>query len=249
MFSNVSVILLIGLLIIWILSQFLEGLIEKASAALSIEARNEIYKAEAAGHMLWRAPDIFGIALLIIGMLKAMGRLGGLGGPLPWGIPAMATGFLIVCGANIFRAWQRKKNYARFAPDSDASKKAANAAIILTLAEVLLAATTLYFTGDKFAALVTGKKAPPVPGAVQVTPNAPLPTTPSPNSLWVDQATAISLLKGRGADYLEGLVKRKDVRSNTVDGKTLYRRDDIETMGEFPTYEELGLKKPAPDQK
>jgi hypothetical protein len=161
----------------------------------------------------------------------------------------MATGFLIVCGANIFRAWQRKKNYARFSPDSEATKKAANAALILTLAELALAATTLYFTADKFAALVTGKKAPPVPGAIQVTPNTPLPTPKTADSLWVDQATVLTLLKGRGADYLEALVKRKDVRANTVDGKTLYRRDDIETMGEFPTYEELGLKKPELEKK
>lgn len=247
MFSSITLILLGGLIGIWILSSFFDSLIEKASGPLSIDIRNQISAAESKAHLFWRLPDIFGVVLMLAGILKSRGMLGA---GLKWGIPAMALGLLIICSANILRAWQRHKIYTTFAPNTEATTKTRTAALATTVAEIILAATALYFVGGNITALFSGNKTPGprIPNAVQVTPTGEIPSE-NTQSLWVDEAAAIKLLQGRDAEYLEGLVKRKDVRVNLVDGKKLYRRDDIETMGEFPTHEELGLKKPADAKK
>jgi hypothetical protein len=245
MFNSVTLILLGGLVGIWILSSFFDSLIEKACATLSIDVRNQISSAESKGHMLWRLPDIFGVGLMLVGIIKWRGMIGG---SMQWGIPAMTFGLLIICAANIFRSWQRSRIYSQFAPETEAAKQTRTAALATTVAEIILAATALYFVGSKITALFNTQPTTRVPNAVQLTPNGEIPTQ-NTNPLWVDEAAAVKLLQGRDAEYLEGLVKRKDVRMNVVDGKKLYRRDDIETMGEFPTHEELGLKKPAEAKK
>src|ERR1700759_3262744 len=95
-------ILVGGLIGVFMLSSWVDALLQKASGPLPIETRNSIYQAEAASTLLWRLPDLFGIGLIVAGFLRAGGHLGS---GVKWGIPAMATGLCIVCVPNIVHAW------------------------------------------------------------------------------------------------------------------------------------------------
>lgn len=244
--GSVGLILMGGLVFVFLLTYIIDAMIEKSSGPLTIETRNSIYQTEAATLILWRLPDGIGIALMLLGILKATGRLGGLGGAAPWGIPAMTCGLLLVCAANTLRAWMRKRTYARLAPDSKAAHIALVAAVLITVAEIGLAGATLYFTGDKIAALVggpskSGKTAGS--GAATVPVNTGTELKPR-NGIWIGEDEALERVKGRGAEYLKALAEKNHVRTEVQGGKTMYRSDDFDAMLEFPAHEELGLKKP-----
>ncbi len=68
---------------------------------------------------------------------------------------------------------------------------------------------------------------------------------------WVDQADALALL-GKNKDYLEVLVRRKDVRSQIANGRREYYALDISQQKEagLPNEEELAeeLKQLREDQ-
>lgn len=240
--NEIWMVLMGGLVGIFMLTYFVDAMIEKASGPLAIDTRNTIYQTEAASLMLWRVPDGLGIALILVGFLKAAGKLGG---GMQWGIPAMASGLILVCIANIIRAWMRKRTYARFAPGSDAASKAVTAALLITVAEIGLATITIYFTGDKFLAL-SGKPARGGTNAAVISPppvNTGTELRPR-NGLWIGEEEALERIKGRGPEYLKALREQNHVRTEVQGGKTMYRSDDFDAMLEFPAYEELGLKKP-----
>jgi hypothetical protein len=238
--GSVSLILMGGLVAVFVLTYIVDAMIEKASGPLPIDTRNTIYQHEASTLMLWRVPDAIGIGLMLLGILKARGMLGG---GAPWGIPAMTFGLLLVCAANTLRAWMRKRTYARFAPGSDAARTAVVAAMLITVAEIGLAGATLYFTQNQVLALVgtpaktstAGGKTPPVNTGTELRPR---------NGLWIGEDEALERVKGRGAEYLKALREQSHIRTEVQGGKTMYRSDDFDAMLEFPAYEELGLKKP-----
>lgn len=242
----ISLVLMGGLVFVFILSYIVDAMIDRASGPLPIDTRNSIYQAEAATLMLWRIPDALGIGLMLVGILKAMGRLGGLGGNSPWGIPAMTCGLLMVCAANALRGWMRKRTYDRIVPGSNAARTAAVAAILITLAEIGLASATLFYTGDKVMALM-GKPAKSGAGGGTTTTVIPVNTGTElnpRNGIWIGEDEALDRVKGRGAEYLKALVSHNHIRTEMQAGKLMYRSDDFDAMLEFPAHEELGLKKP-----
>jgi len=245
--GSVSLILMGGLVFVFLLTYIVDAMIDKASGPLTIETRNSIYQTEAATLMLWRVPDGIGIALMLLGILKATGRLGGLGGGAPWGIPAMTFGLLLVCAANTLRAWMRKRTYARLASGSNAARTAMVAAVLITIAEIGLAGATLYFTQKQVLALIgTPAKGGATAGGGTTTPgpvNTGTELQPR-NGIWIGEDEALERVKGRGATYLKALVDQNHIRTEKQAGKLMYRSDDFDAMLEFPAHEELGLKKP-----
>jgi len=241
MFASVSLILMGGLVVVFMLTYIVDAMIEKASGPLAIDTRNTIYQEEAKTLMFWRAPDAIGIGLMLLGILKARGMLGG---GTPWGIPAMTLGLLLVCAANTLRAWMRKRTYARFAPGSEAARTAVIAALLITVAEIGLAGATVYFTQNQVLALVGTPAKTSTAGGTTATPvNTGTELRPR-NGLWIGEEEALERVKGRGAEYLKALREQNHIRTEVQGGKTMYRSDDFDAMLEFPAYEELGLKKP-----
>lgn len=238
---SVSLVLMGGLVFVFMLTYIVDAMIEKASGPLAIDTRNSIYQAEASTLMWWRVPDAIGIGLMLLGILKARGMMGG---TVQWGIPAMAGGLLLVCAANTLRAWLRKGTFARFAPGSDAARAAVTAALLITVAEIGLASATLYFTQKQVLALVISPAKSSTAGG-NTTPAVNTGTELRPrNGLWIGEEEALERIKGRGPEYLKALREQNHVRTEVQDGKTMYRSDDFDAMLEFPAYEELGLKKP-----
>ena len=227
-----------GVIGAFVVSTIAQNLVEKNALSLDRDLRERIWRREAQTLTWWRLLETGGIAAMIAGMAKMLGIISMSGS---WGIPTMAIGFAVVCLATSLRTWLSNKAYAIEAPGTPASRSAFSAAVWVTLTEFSLGCVVCWFV---FSHIPAGKiSVPTTPSTATIPAVTPSPTTPSDSrdALWVDEAEALRLLKGKDAAYLKALAARKDVRARDENGKTEYRRDDISAMklAGLPSMEEL----------
>ena len=197
-------------------------------------ARERIWQREMSLLWFWRGPDLAGMALIVLGVLRSLGLLPLL--PRGWGVPLLAAGLVVLSLSSSLRAWLRSGAYSAEAPGNAVARSAFRAGVVVTAAELALAGVVCCFVLARYPSATRAGSAPPAPTVV-----APEETSGKADLFWVDEAEALNLLKGKDAAYLDALVRRKDIRSKTEDGRKLYRRDDISAlkMAGLPNLEEL----------
>jgi hypothetical protein len=233
---SVQIIFILAIFAVFIVSSMAANMVERAATLLDRETLDRIWKRQVRTTLYWRIPDVLGIGMLIAGVLKMLGILR-IFTDTAWGIPTMTLGLAVISVACCLRAWLTQHAYVNEAPDTPASQKALQSAVIVTVAEVLLAGGVCWYV---FTHLPSSSSTPrqatqrPAPGVTT-------PEDSAPRKLWVDQDEALKMLPGKSAAYLDALVRRQDVRGKKENGRTLYRADDIKQtkVAGLPTDEEV----------
>jgi hypothetical protein len=235
--GTTQMVIIGGVVGAFIVSTIAQNHVHRNSLTLDSTLREKIWKREAQTFTWWRLLESGGIAAMIAGMAKMMGFLPA---SVNWGIPTMAIGFTVVCFATSLRTWLSNNAYAAEAPQTPASRSAFKAAIWVTLTEVSLGCAVCWFV---FTHIPSGSKSKtPSTATAKAEIETAAPTTGSSRDLlWIDEAEALKLLKGKDAAYLKGLVAGDYIRAREEGGKTEFRRDDISAtkVAGLPTQEEI----------
>ena len=240
-----------GLMVAHVITSFGESLIGKGALELERPVLNRIIAREVKNAIFWKTGETVAIIVMFAGLIKIWGHIKQLG-TAPWGIPAVALGFSLFCIANIVRAWICRAAYESEAPGSKASRGAMVAGVLTTLAEFAVAFAVcayIYSHLPKTRATTTT----PDPVETVTSENEPAKLNPdAPPPTWVNADDALKILKDRNMDYLKAIAARKDIRSHQNEkGATEYHRDDLVKLKRdgMPTWDELELKNPNPDNK
>ena len=238
-----------GLIVAHVLTSIGEALIGKGVLELEREALNRVYKREAGGAVIWKSGEMLAMVIMFAGLFKVWSGVNSLGGGR-WGIPAVAIGFTLFCLANVIRGWVCHNAYAREAPGTKACRGALIAGVLTTLAECAVAFAVC---GYIYTHLPKTRPATQDPGDTAATDDKPKPKPAAPPA-WVNEDEALKLMKNRNHEYLKAISApdRQDVRARKNEkGELEYLRDDIEKLKDagMPTWEELNLKNPNPDEK
>jgi len=227
------------------ISHLSDALIERKALALDFAVRQRIYQREARALLWWRVIDAVAIVLLILGILKVLGKVVLFSSE--YGFPMMACGITLYCAAATLRAWMRQQAYAREAQGSPASSSARIAALLTTFVEVVLAGAAcwyvfIYLPAAKTAsgATVPAKTVPAEQPAAARPRKHKAGVAPAQAEQWLSESNAVKFL-GIDADYLEVLVRRGSVRINPKSDTREYLRRDIETEQQagLPTDQEV----------
>jgi len=251
-----SLHILVGAMVgVFLISMIADEMLARHFVAFDAATRDRIWKREARLQIWWRIPQYIGVTLMVVGVLRNLGvlKIPGLGVT-----QSIAGGLAVYCMASIARSWFSKHAVGVEAPGTPASRGALVAALLITVAELSLAGVVGWMVfKDDIRAWISGPKKP-VPAistseddgkgaAPGVTPEK----SPAQKLIWVDEAEALRMLKGKNAAYLKALARRGDVRSEKVEGQVMYRRDDISAMkiAGLPTEEELAAESKAEPSK
>jgi len=220
---NLQYFILGAIIGVFVISRVADAMIDRAAILLDRDTRDRIWKRETLTLLWWRAPDLIGIAAMVAGICKTQGLLRGGGA---WGMPTMAAGLIVICMSTILRSWLVRSAYRSEAPGTPASESASKAAVLVTGAEILLAACIGYFIL--------------LPLATAPSPTLNTASTQPANSkgpqagddkhgdlYWVSEPEALTLLKGKDAAYLDLLVRAGEVRIQKDKSQKKFRRDDI----------------------
>ncbi|MCY3021016.1 MAG: hypothetical protein NTW87_18525 [Planctomycetota bacterium] len=236
--GKTQLIFIAGLVGVFVVSTIATSLVQRATTFLDRDARERVWELEARAMIWWRLLDIIGVVLMVAGVLRVLRVFSFF--PNSWALPGMAAGLTIICISCSVRAWCTSFAYGAAAPGTSARRHAFWAAIVVSLAELTLAATVCWFVFGARPATRGGDGASSTGGS-PAAPEDTAPREPAPQPLWVDKAEALKLLPGKDAAYLDALARRKDIRVAVKDGRLLYRRDDIVQMkaAGLPSLEEL----------
>ncbi|MCZ7644866.1 MAG: hypothetical protein M5U26_06220 [Planctomycetota bacterium] len=154
---------------------------------------------------------------------------------MPLGFYLFAGGFSLLCIERVLRSWGTYSSYAKEDESGDARGSALNAALLVTVVELGLAAGLCWFVATR--AIAAGGSSKPA-AATEQEPDAangqdPGPgtaKTPDPN-LWIPEREARELI-GRDDEYFDLLVRWGDVRPKQLGGQKLYRRRDLTSIKE-----------------
>jgi hypothetical protein len=229
--NTLQIIVIGGIVGVIAISQMGDAMIHRHSIDLDAEVQKRIYRREANAALWWRAIEGLAFIMMVVGVLKAIGLLK-VQTAVQFGIPLMATGLSVYCCASILRSWHSSRVYNTEAAGTPAGTTARSAALLTTLAEVALAAGVCWYVFFHMNAPRTAPTPPAPPPVVMPSPGGHPQGGPAQgtgtaaNKDWVDKDEALTLL-GKGDDYLEYLVLNKSVRTQIVDGKRRYQRNDI----------------------
>jgi hypothetical protein len=223
--STFQLILIGGIVGIIGVSHIADALITKDAINLDAGVRARIWERQARSALWWRVIEFIGMVLIAVGVLRTWGILKLTNSPFT----CIAIGMAIYCLSSILKSWSAQRSYNVEAPGTPASRSAATAAMLTTVAELVLGAGICWYV---FANRVPPGGKPPLGPTTQ----APMPansnqkpSTAAGGAEWVDQAEALKLIK-KDADYLEVLVRRTDVRAREIGGAKQYLRSDIDQM-------------------
>jgi len=225
---------------VYIVGSLSRAAVERAAAGLDRDRRERIWQREMGTHWCWRGPDLAGMALIVLGVLRRLGLLMLL--PSGWAVPVLAAGLVVLSLSSSLRAWLLSHACSAEAPDSGAARRAYRAGLAVTAAELALAGAVCWYVLARGPAVTSAGAWPPARGSAPATAvTAPEKAGEKQDLFWVDEAEALKLLKGKDAAYLSALVRRQDIRAKVADGRKLYRRDDISALktAGLPSVEEL----------
>jgi hypothetical protein len=225
--NTLQIIVIGGIVGVIAISQMGDAVIHRHSIDLDAEVQKRIYRREAGAALWWRAIEAIAFIMMVVGVLKAAGFLK-VQTTVQFGIPLMATGLSVYCCASILRSWHSSRVYNAEAAGTPAGTTARSAALLTTLAEVALAGGVCWYVFFHMNAPRTSPTPPTPPPVVTPSPGGPTQGSgiTTANKDWVDKDEALTLL-GKSDDYLEYLVLNKSVRTQLVDGKRRYQRNDI----------------------
>ena len=226
--TNLLLLVMGGLMLAHIIASIGESLIAKGALQLDGETMARIWAREALSSTIWKTGESIAMVVLIVGMLKAWGKLGVAGGH--WGIPAMIAGFGLFCGCNVLRAWLCRAAFEAEAPGTKAARGALLAGIMTTVVEC---AVGIVVCGYIYTHIISSTPSSP-PRTTNATStmtstSTSTSTVPASNRVkdFVSEAEALELLPGKDMKYLQGLVNTKRVRTRNEGGKIEYHRADI----------------------
>ncbi len=201
-----------------IVSGVAASMLRGASEELGATIRDVIFRKEDKLARFWHAAEWIGIGLILLAMF---GPGGTVFAKASQRLFCIAGGLALFCLSNAASSWAANAIYRREAPNTKAAGTAFRAAILVTIAELLLVAVVGWKVYDRidWSASASAKS-----------DGAPAEVEQEESGVWLDESIALKELAKLNRGYIDGMIESGALRTKTVGGKKMYNARDVEAL-------------------
>ncbi len=191
-------------------------MLREASEELPDAVRLELASRERRQARLWQLLEWLGIGLILLGMFEVRHVIFS---DRAQNVFSIAGGLALFCVANAASAWSAYLNCKKLAPGTRASNTGFRAALLVTVAEIVLLAVVCWRVYSRYN---WSKWLKPKDESGEVIPEE--------KGTWLDETIALKELSKLDRDYITGLVEGGALRTKIVSGKKMYNARDVEAL-------------------